>query len=78
MPWATRLPTKSVLALRQAGSGGMTRTAIRDLFGRHRSSDRVGAALALLVTKGRARAEHKESGGRPVEVWFATTEAGHG
>ena len=67
-----------LLALRQAGSGGMTRTAIRDLFGRHRSSDRVGAALALLVTKGRARTEHKESGGRPVEVWFATTEAGRG
>ena len=56
---------------------GMSRTAIRDLFGRHRSSDRVGMALALLVTKGRARVEHQDSGGRPVEMWFAVG-AGHG
>jgi hypothetical protein len=57
---------------------GMSRTAIRDLFGRHRSSDRVGMALALLVTKGRARVEHQDSdGGRPIEMWFAVG-AGHG
>jgi hypothetical protein len=51
---------------------GMSRTAIRDLFGRHRSADRIGAALALLTTKGRARSESRETGGRPVEIWFAT------
>jgi hypothetical protein len=59
-------------ALQQAGAQGMSRTAIRDYFGRHQSGDRVGAALALLVTKGRARVEHQKSGGRPVEVWFTT------
>ena len=60
-----------LLALRQAGSAGMTRTAIRDLFGRHRSADRIGVALGLLMTKGRARPESRTTGGRPVEVWFA-------
>jgi hypothetical protein len=60
------------IALQHAGRDGMSRTAIRDLFGRHRSSDRVGVALALLVTKGRARVEHQSSAGRPVEMWFAS------
>jgi hypothetical protein len=40
------------LALRQAGSAGMTRTAIRDLFGRHRSGDRIGAALGAALPLG--------------------------
>jgi Protein of unknown function (DUF3987) len=65
-------------ALQHAGSDGMTRTAIRDLFGRNRSADRIGAALALLMGKGRARAEVKETGGRPSEIWSATTRARHG
>jgi len=60
-----------MLALRQAGGAGMTRTAIRDLFGRNRSGDRIGVALALLLTKGLARAERKGTGGRPSETWFA-------
>src|SRR5262249_12363831 len=47
----------------QHAPDGMTRTAIRDLFGRHRS-DRIGAALALLATKGRARREKRQTGGR--------------
>ena len=64
-------------ALQQAGRDGMTRTAIRDLFGRHRSGDRIGAALALLMNKGRARTEIKDTGGRPTEVWFASKGDGH-
>ena len=51
-------------ALHEAGSAGMTRTAIRDLFGRHRASDRINLALALLAAKKRARME-KEINGRP-------------
>jgi hypothetical protein len=58
-------------ALRQVGTVGMTRTAIRDLFGRNRSGDRIGAALQLLLTKGRARFETSRTSGRPVETWFA-------
>jgi len=66
-------------ALHQAAAHGMTRTAIRDLFGRNRSGERIGAALALLMTKGRARVEVlRETGGRPVEIWFASTGARHG
>jgi hypothetical protein len=60
-------------ALQQAGAVGLTRTAIRDLFGRNRSADRIGAALALLMQRGRARGGIRETGGRPSEVWFATT-----
>jgi hypothetical protein len=65
-----------LLALRNAGAGGMTRTAIRDLFARNQSADRIGAALALLMNQGTARMEGRESGGRPVEVWFAITKEG--
>jgi hypothetical protein len=64
-------------ALKQADAEGMNRTAIRDLFGRNRSADRIGAALALLMTKGRAimqRVEAGGAGGRPAEVWFAKPE----
>jgi hypothetical protein len=66
-----------MLALRQAGSGGLTRTAIRDLFGRNKSGDRIGVALALLLTKGWARVDQKETGkvGRPSETWFCTQRA---
>lgn len=61
-----------LIALRQAGSEGLTRTAIRDLFGRNRSADRIGAALGLLLSKGRAKGEMKDNvSGRPTEVWRA-------
>jgi hypothetical protein len=62
-------------ALRHAGSTGMTRTAIRDLFGRHRSSDRIGAALTLLSTKQRATMVKTSTEGRPCETWFAVEVA---
>ena len=52
---------------------GMTRTDISNHFGRHRSSGRVSAALALLAGKGLARCESMSTGGRPVETWFAVT-----
>jgi hypothetical protein len=59
-------------ALHQAGSAGMTRTSVRDLFGRNQGSDRIGMALAKLASKGLALMEHRRTGGRPVETWFAT------
>jgi hypothetical protein len=67
-----------LIALKQAGRTGMTRTAISDLFGRHKSADRVGAALALLLSKGRVRLESLQTGGRPTETWFARMEANGG
>ena len=65
-------------ALQLAGSAGLTRTAIRDLLGRHQSADRIGASLALLLNKNLARAEVGDTGGRPTEVWFAVEEGSHG
>jgi hypothetical protein len=65
-------------ALQHAGRVGMTRSAIRDLFARHQSADRIGAALALLASKGRARMEIRQSGGRPNEIWTATGPHQHG
>jgi hypothetical protein len=59
-------------ALLTAGRGGMTRTDINNLFGRHQSSGRIEIALQLLVSKGRARPEAKQTGGRSSQIWFAT------
>lgn len=65
-------------ALLQAGQAGMTRTTIRDLFGRNRSADRIGAALALLLKAGKAAGKMRETGGRPAEVWVAMDGAYNG
>jgi hypothetical protein len=58
-------------ALRQYGPDGRTRTQISELFGRHRPSGEIGAALAFLTTHGKARCVIRNTGGRPVEVWLA-------
>jgi hypothetical protein len=52
----------------------MTRTGIRDMFGRNKSGERIATALALLVTRGRARPEPTTTGGRSAETYFATRE----
>jgi hypothetical protein len=59
-----------VTALKSVGEAGLSRNAIRDLFGRHQSSDRIGAALAELLKRGTVRAEIQSTNGRPAEVWF--------
>lgn len=59
-----------LMALRRS-TAGMTRTEISHLLGRHRSSDQIGVALAMLSNMGRAKFETKQTGGRPVETWFA-------
>jgi hypothetical protein len=60
-------------ALRQAGDEGMSRTDLRDLFGRHRGADQIGRALAVLAERGLARRVMRTgTGGRPGEIWFAT------
>jgi len=56
-------------ALRQAGAAGMTRTEIRDHFGRNQSADRTGLALATLGRCGKAKSAIRETAGRPAEVW---------
>jgi len=58
-----------LVALRR--SGGMTRTEINNLSGRHRSADQISIALQLLFKTGRAKFETKPTGGRPLETWSA-------
>jgi hypothetical protein len=50
---------------------GMTRTEIRDLFGRHRAGSRIDAALAILAGAGLAAMTTESTSGRPVERWRA-------
>lgn len=57
-------------ALRNAPQG-LTRTEIRDLFGRNRRTDDIGRALGQLLEQGLARPEREETGGRPAERWVA-------
>jgi hypothetical protein len=64
-------------ALRRCGPCGLTRTQLRDLFGRNLSAERIERALALLRNMDKARCEQQrsENGGRPTETWFATFRA---
>jgi hypothetical protein len=67
-----RLADEVSRRLRQAGTEGLTRSEIRDAFGRNVPADRIGAALDLLRTKGRATFEKVSTGGRAAEVWRVT------
>jgi hypothetical protein len=59
-------------ALRHAGEAGLSRTDLRDLFGRHQRSARIGIALEQLLQQGVVRMGRSQSGGRPIETWYAT------
>lgn len=60
-------------ALRTAGAKGMTRTEIRDFFGRNQSALRIDRALMALAESGYARStqQQRETPGRPAERWIA-------
>ena len=61
-----------LLALRQAGKGGMTRTEIFKLFGNNQASNKISGALQRLAAHGKARPHTKVSSvGRPTETWRA-------
>jgi hypothetical protein len=66
---ATGDPVADAIAEAIVHNGALTRTQIRDLFGRHESSGRIDQALQMLLRRGRVRVEKLETGGRPVEVW---------
>lgn len=61
---------KILEALRHKAEG-LTRTAIRDLFDRHRPSHEINAALTTLLESGRVRREERDTEGRPVQWWFS-------
>lgn len=54
---------------------GLTKNDLRDLFGRHRSSEEIGVALQILRDHNLVECEKEDTGGRPVERWFASTGA---
>ena len=51
----------------------LTRTKISDLFKHHVSATRISKALDLLVALKKANFRIEETGGRNVEIWFATS-----
>jgi hypothetical protein len=57
---------------------GMTRTDIRDLFQRNRTSAQIDAALTSLAAAGKAEMKKTQTGGRPTETWFATSNPNRG
>jgi hypothetical protein len=57
--------------LRQS-AGGMSRSDILRLFGRHLPADTVGRALGELLRAGKVRRDLQQTGGRAREMWFAT------
>src|SRR5262249_46059285 len=57
-------------ALRRSPDG-MTRTDISDLFKRHQTATSIDSALELLEQHSFAERTREESGGRPIERWFA-------
>jgi hypothetical protein len=68
---ATGDPVADAIMATLRRNGELTRTQIRDLFGRHESSARIEHAQHLLLTRGYVRLEERQTGGRPVEVWTA-------
>lgn len=58
-----------------AASGPMTRTDLRDLFGRNHPKADIDEALRALERTGRAESVRIVTGGRPAQLWRARTEA---
>ncbi len=54
---------------------GLTRTEIRDLFGRNQNDSMIQAALTALEERGLAGKVQEQTGGRPAERWLANTPA---
>lgn len=60
-----------ILKALRSSVGGMTRTAISNLFQRHRGSAEIARALLLLARHGWAAWRQEQTEGRPDERWFA-------
>jgi hypothetical protein len=59
-----------ILRALQSQPGGLTRTEIRNLSDRHKSSSETDRALLVLHDSGRARFEKQPTNGRSIERWF--------
>ncbi|HTX01842.1 MAG TPA: DUF3987 domain-containing protein [Acidimicrobiales bacterium] len=76
LAWARRQAVADPLAERivtelSKRPEGLTRTAVRDLFARNVSAERIEEALGALQRDGRAACRRSPTGGRPAECWFA-------
>ncbi len=60
-----------ILRALKGAPAGLTRTEIRDLFGRNRSAEQIGRALQVLVTGDLAHSVSEDTGGRNAERWFS-------
>jgi predicted transcriptional regulator len=63
----------AILAALREADDGLTRNDIREMFGRHKSSERIGRALAMLQEQGKIAMRKEQTDGRPREVWLAVT-----
>ena len=63
-----------ILRALRGAPDGLTRTQIRDLFGRHRSGP-TNRALGNLLELGLAYSESEETAGRTAERWFSRTSS---
>lgn len=73
-----RVADEILSGLRTAGSSGRSRTDISNLFKRHLSGQRIGAALTVLQRRGLAAPESVSTGGRSVELWKACERSERG
>jgi len=60
-----------ILRALRGSENGLTRTEIRDLFGRNKDAQQVLRALALLQEHALAEFRNETTDGRPAERWFA-------
>lgn len=59
-----------ILAALREVSAGLTRTDIRNLFGRNKKASEINRALAVLENLKLAKCQTSETGGRPAERWL--------
>jgi hypothetical protein len=63
-----------LVELRNAAPGGLSRTGLRDAFGRNVGADVLRGAAERLVDQGFARFhDDEDTGGRPARIYLATT-----
>jgi hypothetical protein len=62
-----------ILVALRADPQGLTRTEIRDLFGRNQREPVIEAALTAIEERGLARRDTVQTRGRPTERWIADT-----
>lgn len=63
-----------ILGALRTDAQGLSRTEIRDLFGRNQSEPVIHAALTALEERGLAHRVSERTGGRPAERWIARAQ----